>query len=583
MSVSLKSASVLLMTFSAVLSAAPRLGLSTNALATVNVATGANGPSQAVQAFNLGDGTLNLTATTSASWLTATVGAQTACSQPGGVCYPVNIGLNSTPLPGGIFTEYVTVTDPNAVDSPQDIAVTVNTTGVPGAISAYVAPFGTTNGNAMFPIFTKGAGVQSTVTTQSGGNWLQFLNGAGLVAYPAPYLIQVSARPGQAPGAYTGSVTLTGSSVASDNKVINVTLNVTTSPIVDTTEVTPIRLTGFPGGGPVVSAVTLNSVGQGTLAITAGSSAAKFLSATASGSTVTVSADPTGLAPGIYSGTVTITSNAANTAQVAIPVELTVAPAGQPAIPFGAIANAATGAQESVSPGDVVAIYGNQLAPAGTFALNTSVPLAKTLGGTQVLVNGVPAPLYFVAPGQTNFQIPYSLTGQSATVQVISSGGRSNIRTIGITPSVPRLLYFVSFIQGNYGVIVNASDSSLPLPAGTVVPGYVCHPAKPGDTLVIYGIGFGQTNPPAVEGEGASASPLQKLSNVSASFGGGFLGIGQMADAGFAGLTPTAVGLYQINVTIPPLAPLGNSIPVMITADGVQSNTVNLAISANGK
>ncbi|MDP9171033.1 MAG: hypothetical protein M3N54_10485 [Acidobacteriota bacterium] len=551
----------------------------------MNVAPGSNGAAQTVQAFNLGDGTLNLKATTSASWLAATVGSAVGCSQPGGSCYPIKISLNTSGLAAGVFTEYVTVTDPNAVDSPQDIAVTVNTTGVPGTINAYVAPFGSANSNAMFPIYTTGTGVQAAVTTQSGGNWLQFLNGAGLVTYPAPYLIEVASRPGQAPGVYAGSVVLTGSSVASDNKTINVNLNVTSSPIIDTTAITPVRVTSYPGGPAASSSVVLNNLGQGTLTVTGGSSSSKFLSVTGSGNTLTIAADPTGLTPGVYSGTVSVASNAANTGQFTIPVELLVGTAGQPAISAGGIVNIANGAQEAVSQGDIVAIYGNQLAAAGTSALNPGPPpLATTLGGTQVLVNGVPAPLFYVSPGQINFQIPYSLAaGQSATVQVVSNGVPGNLRPVAIAATVPRLLYFVSFIQGTYGIIVNALDGSLTLPTGTSVPGFNCHPAKPGDTLIVFGIGYGQTSPAAVAGAAASSTTLQSIANVTATFGGGFQGTGQTVDAGFAGLTPTFAGLYQTNVTIPTGAPLGSAVPLITTVNGLASNTVTLAISADGK
>jgi uncharacterized protein (TIGR03437 family) len=581
----MKSVVIMFGIFSSLLSAAPRLGLSANTVGAVNIATSTNGRLQTVQAFNMGDGTLNLTATTSASWLVATVGAKVTCPQPGGSCYPVNISLNTSALAAGTFTEYVTVSDPNAVDSPQNIAVSVNTTGVPGSINAYVSPFGSTNSNGMFPIFTTGTGVQAAATTQTGGNWLQFLNGAGIVTYPAPYLVEVASRPGQAPGAYQGSVVISGSSVPSDNKTINVTLNVTSSPIIDPSNIAPILLTGYPGGALQFSSVALGNVGLGTLTISSAGSTSKFLTASVSGTSLLIAADPTGLAAGVYNGTVTVASNAANNAQIAIPVELAVSPAGQPLIFTGGVVNIVNGVQEPVSPGDIVAVYGSQLAPAGTSATNPGLPpLATTLGSSQVLVNGVVAPLYFVSPGQINFQVPYSLpAGQSATVQVVSNGVPGDLRPVPIAGSAARLLYFVSFIQGTYGIIVNSSDNSLTLPSGTNVPGFNCHPAKPGDTIIVYGVGFGQTNPAAVEGKPASSATLQALSNVSATFGGGFLGNGMVANAAFAGLTPTAVGLYQINVTIPANTPLGSSIPLNATVNGLASNTVTLAISANGK
>jgi uncharacterized protein (TIGR03437 family) len=578
------STTVLFLTFSSVLCATPRLGLSTTTIGPINIATGSNGASQTVQAYNYGDGSLSLTATSSASWLTATVGSQTSCAQASGGCYPISIALNTSSLAGGVYTEYLTLTAAGAIDSPQTIAVTVNTTGVPGSITAYVTANGGSQSTTTFPVYTSGTGVKGTVTTQSGGNWLQFLSGAmGIVSSPSPWLIEVAAQSGQAPGTYTGTVTISGSSVASDNKIINVTLNVTSGPIIAVNNST-VQLSGYQGGPAQYSYVNLANVAAGTsLTVTAATGSAAFLTASVtSASSILITATPGSLAPGLYTGTVSITSNASNNSQVAIPVEFTVAPAGQPLIFSGGIVNAATGAQEAVAQGDVASIYGTQFAPNGTFAVNSSTPLATTLATTQVLVNNVPAPLYFVSPGQINFQVPYGLTaGQIATVQVVSAGNAGNTRSMNVVLNAARLL--PGFISG-YGAIVNGADNSLTFPTGTAVPGFATHPAKPGDTIVIYAIGFGQTTPPATAGQATpSVAPLESISNVVVTFGGGFNGNPVTATPSFAGLTPTAVGLYQVNVAVPATTPLGSMVPVSLNVNGVITNSVYVAISATGK
>ena len=213
---------------------------------------------------------------------------------------------------------------------------------------------------------------------------------------------------------------------------------------------------------------------------------------------------------------------------------------------------------------------------------NASTPLAKTLGGAQVLVGGVAVPLYFVSPGQINFQIPYTVTSDT-TVQVVSAGQNGNIRSLSVNGAMPRLLFFVSFIAGNYGVIVNSADGSLTLPTGTAVPGFATHPAKPGDTIVVYGIGFGATTPVAVEGQAATSSPLQRIDGTTATFGGGFGGNPVTVNSSFTGLTPTAVGLYQANVIIPATTPLGPAVPLTLKVNNVLTNNVTLAITATGK
>ncbi|NDJ14408.1 MAG: hypothetical protein EBY17_24975 [Acidobacteriia bacterium] len=516
LSSNVKTTGLLLLVLASAGQAAPRLSLSTLAVGTINTLPGQAGPTQTLQAYNVGDGSLALTATASASWLSATVGAKATCAQGPGGCHAISIALNTATLAAGTYTEFITLTDPNAVDSPQDIAVTVNTTGVQASITAWTTPFGGTDSNEIFQVFTTGTGVKGTVATTSGGNWLSFLDGKnGLISSPAPWLIQVAAQAGQAPGTYTGTVVITGSSAATDNKTITVTLIVTTAPIIQLNNTSTLRMSTYQGGTTQYRVPTFNNSGGGTLAITAATGSQPWLKGTVSGNSVLIAADPTGLTPGTYNGAITLTSNAANNALVSVPVQLVVAAAGQPMISSGGIVNAANFAAEAVSPGDIVAIFGSQLAPSGTAAQNSSTPLATTLAGVQVLVNNVPAPLYYASPDQVNFQIPYSATG-TITVQVVSGSQNGNIRALNVNAVMPRILLF-----GTYGVIQNAADGMLALPTGTVTGS---HPTKPGDVIVLYGIGFGQTAPAAVEGQAASANPLLQIAGVTATFGGGFGG-----------------------------------------------------------
>jgi len=80
-------------------SAAPQLALTQTAF-TVSVVPGSNGATQTVDAGNVGDGTLSLTATSSVTWLAPTVGATTTCSLKG-PCTPVAIALQTAALAAG--------------------------------------------------------------------------------------------------------------------------------------------------------------------------------------------------------------------------------------------------------------------------------------------------------------------------------------------------------------------------------------------------------------------------------------------------------------------------------------------------
>jgi hypothetical protein len=79
------------------LSAAPKLRLAMATAGPVAVVTGQNGPVQIVDAANLGDGTLSLTAAASVPWIGASVGPRRGCAL-NGVCFPVQMALNTASL-----------------------------------------------------------------------------------------------------------------------------------------------------------------------------------------------------------------------------------------------------------------------------------------------------------------------------------------------------------------------------------------------------------------------------------------------------------------------------------------------------
>lgn len=554
-------------------SAAPQLALSTTLI--TPVISGTN-TTQVVEAYNAGTGSLNLSATPSAAWISATVGALRPCTTRSGNCYPITISFNSQGLTPGGHTEYLTVADPNAIDSPQQITVNAEVGGIPSALTLFATPAGEIMPGATVPLYPLGA-----ISTTVDQPWLTVGGSAGLPG-SAPYTIEAIAQAAQAAGTYTGHITTqTLSGIASDNATVTVTFTITNLPIVQAVTA-PVQITGDQGGQSVTQYVTLNTNGTGTLALTgatASSTTGNFLSASvANGTTVAIAANPGSLGPGLYTGSVNIASNAANSSHISIPIEFTVNPQGVPQISTGGVVNIATYLSENLGQGDIVAVFGDQLAPAGTSAQNQGPPpLATTLGQTQVLVNGVAAPLYYVSPGQINFQLSYNAPTGQATVQVMNNGVAGNTRSINVTATEPRVLVWPStIIGGTYGVVVNA-DGSLTLPSGTPVSGFQTKPAKAGDNIVIYCVGFGQTSPAASDGAAATAVPTQNVSQVNVEFGGAFQNIA-IAKSFYAGLTPTAVGLYQVNVTIPPNTPTGSAVPVTIVADGTTTNATTIAI-----
>ncbi len=546
------------------------LRLTNTAVGPVSVAVGGSAAAPLVEAYNAGDGSLTLSAQSSATWLTATIGAQTACktipAPPASSCIPIQIQLNVSSLAASTtpYTGILTISAPNAVDAPQTITVTATVgSSLPSSVSVYVAP-----GSSQDVPFSTNSQLSAQSKTNDGASWLSLaLQGTGSFRFVLPYNIHVVPQANQTSGSYTGTITTSGSNFAADNKTIAVTMQVTTQPIAQASP-SQLALTLAQGAPPVTLGVALLNAGQGTLTVQSATSTTQGASASAITGGAAVKFDPGSLAPGAYTGALTITSNAVN-GPVSVPLTFTVEAKGAPSIPFqGVVDDAVFGGGDAVSPGDIVALFGDQLFfSAG--ALGSGSPLGTTIGATQVLINGAPAPLFYASYGQINLQIPVNTPAGTAQVQVVRDGVTSNTVSLAVASRAPRLLQIG---VGTYGAIVNG-DGSIPMPTGSF-PGVNTHPAHIGDTLTVYAIGLGSTATPV--GTGAAAAGAASLTSLPTVYFGDF--VFTAATPQYAGLSPGSVGLYQVNVTIPDGVPKGNvDIKVMFT-DGTISNPVQIAV-----
>jgi hypothetical protein len=245
--------------------AQPRLRLAETTVGPVSIAVGANGPARTIDATNAGSGSLNLTAASSVPWIAPTIGPPRTCSIIGGTtCLPVQIALNTNSLARGVYTGIVTVSDPNAIDAPQTITVTVQIGGgVPDAATLYLP---TTPGSTTRTQFFTNSVIQGTPSTTSGGNWLSLaFDGASSFAFTLPYAIRAT-NPGLAEGTYNGSVAITGSTFAPDNRSVPVTLNVTSRPIIALSQ-TSLRLRLAQTAAPQSNFINCTNAGLGTLTL----------------------------------------------------------------------------------------------------------------------------------------------------------------------------------------------------------------------------------------------------------------------------------------------------------------------------
>jgi uncharacterized protein (TIGR03437 family) len=327
----------------------------------------------------------------------------------------------------------------------------------------------------------------------------------------------------------------------------------------------------------------MSNSGQGTLAISGVPASGSGIGATVSGSLVIVTLDPTGLSPNTYTGSLSIASNAVNS-PTTVPVTFQVVAAGAPTIFYGGVVDDAVFGQSglTVTPGDIVALFGQQLSTVAP-VVGQQPPLATTLGGASVTVNGETAPLYFSSYGQINFQIPVDTATGTALVQVESNGQTGNTVSLNAESRSPRLLV----LDSPYGTIVDASQGNgynvLPFPPTIAFPNFLSQPAKPGDVLTIYSIGLGPTSPAVASGQPApGTAPLAELTStptvVFHSATSGPLGVQLTSTPSYAGLAPNFAGLYQINAAIPGNCPEGTIEVWLRFPDSTTSNAVEILV-----
>jgi uncharacterized protein (TIGR03437 family) len=230
-----------------------------------------------------------------------------------------------------------------------------------------------------------------------------------------------------------------------------------------------------------------------------------------------------------------------------------------------------TGANYStqLASGQISTIFGTGFSFSSTFA--SAVPLPTVLDGVSVTVNGILAPLFFVGPGQINFQIPWEVLGQSpASVVTTVNGSASAARTVNLSALSPGIFTTNSSGSGQ-GAILIAGTTLFAAQAGSL--NVLSRPVQRGEYLLIFCSGLGDVSPrPATGAASPGSPPSNTLLAPSVTIGGA------SALVSFAGLAPGLVGLYQVNVQVPAAAPSGNQVAVVMSINGTSSNTVTIAV-----
>jgi uncharacterized protein (TIGR03437 family) len=201
----------------------------------------------------------------------------------------------------------------------------------------------------------------------------------------------------------------------------------------------------------------------------------------------------------------------------------------------------------------------------------TGIDAPTSLGGTSVTIGGQDAFVAYVSPAQMNVQVPSNVGTGMQSVIVKTAGGTSSPSSIMVNATEPGLLADSSFnLGGKQYVEAFFPDGALALPPGAV-SGVLSRRAKPGDSLILYGIGFGNVIPNIPAGQIPQGSHV-----LAASFQTKFAST--PATVNYAGLAPGETGVYQFNIVVPSV-PGNDLVPLTFTLGGLAgTQTLYIAV-----
>jgi len=249
------------------------------------------------------------------------------------------------------------------------------------------------------------------------------------------------------------------------------------------------------------------------------------------------------------SGTITAAYNGASSASVTV----NVIGSGSATAAAPAIASVRNGAsfKTAFAPGGILSVFGSGLAPV-TQAAN-SVPLPLSILGVEALVNGIVAPLYYVAPGQLNVQIPYETAANASATLSVNNNGQVTTQNFDVAGAAP-------------GIFTNSSGALVPTAAAAL-----------GEEVAFYITGAG-TVQPAIS-DGAAPPSSTAIANLPMPAQKTTVTIGGVnAAIDFIGIPWGLVGVTQINVQVPNGIASGAQ-PVVVTVGGVASAPATITIT----
>ena len=325
-------------------------------------------------------------------------------------------------------------------------------------------------------------------------------------------------------GTATMTLTLNASTIRAAD---NVTL---TASITGSNAGVPLGTVTFRTAGVALGTATLLADGNRSVATWNGSGSSFALGSN------TVTAE--------YSGDAAYAPTSASTS-VTIAQDSSATPA------ISALVNSAS-YRTSYAPGMLLSVFGSNLAPMSQTW--TTMPLPTQLAGVTVTVNGLTAPLLYVAPTLLNIQVPYELPTDTPLTVIVNNNGRTATSSLTLAASAP-------------GIFTDSSFAPIPNGGG-----------RPGEVVTLYVTGAGAISPQIATGDAPAQSlditalprPQQPVAVT----------VGGLNATIRSAVVPWGLaGVIQITYEIPDGLPLGTN-SVIVQIGNVSSAAANFTVSA---
>jgi len=228
-----------------------------------------------------------------------------------------------------------------------------------------------------------------------------------------------------------------------------------------------------------------------------------------------------------------------------------------PSLSDGGVQTAgAFGGYKIAAPGSYLELFGTNLTDTTLDWSNafTNLTAPTSLGGVSVTVGGQRAFIAFVSPTQVNVQVPATVSiNPNLSVVLTSKGQTTAAASIAVRRVYGGMLAPASFKVGDKQFVYASKGNTGTIVSNGTIPGIAAAPARPGETLVFFGSGFGDMSPFSIAIAGQIPSGLGRLQFPATVKIGGI-----DAEVLFGGVVPPFVGLYQFNIVVPPDAPSGD-------------------------